>query len=110
MTPALTPELAVGYLRELSADILAVAVLTPDGEPLAGAPELAAPARELLAAAPDAEEIQVITGDGAVYAARSDRHAIVVACGRFALASLIRFDLRVVLGELDPDTDRREAA
>lgn len=111
MTPALTPELAVDYLRELSADIRAAAVLTPAGEALAGAPELADPARELLAAAPDAVELQVVTGDGTVYASRSDHHAIVVVCGRFALPSLIRYDLKVVLGELAPDgDDAREAA
>ena len=67
MTPAtaLTPELAVEYLRELSVDIRAVAVLTAAGEPLAGAPELVEAARALLAAAPDAAEIEVATTGGA---------------------------------------------
>jgi hypothetical protein len=111
MTPALTPELAVDYLRELSADIRAAAVLTPAGEPLAGAGELAGAARELLTAAPGAAEIEVVTGEGAVYASRSDHHAVVVVCGRFALPSLIRYDLKVVLGELAPgDQPAREAA
>lgn len=112
MTPALTPELAVDYLRELSADIRAAAVLTPAGELLAGPPELAGPARDLLGAAPDAAELQVVTGDGTVYASRSDQHAIVVACGRFALPALIRYDLKVVLGELAPGDggDARKAA
>ena len=40
------------------------------------------------------------TGEGAVFAARSDSHAIAVVCGRFALPSLIRYDLRMVLGDL----------
>ena len=57
--PALTPELAVAYLRELSADISAVAVLTADGEPLAGEPEVVKAAQVLLAAAPDAAELEV---------------------------------------------------
>jgi hypothetical protein len=102
MTPgaALTPELAVDYLRELSADIRAVAVLSADGEPLAGAPELAKAAGALLGAAPEAAEIEVSTAGGAVHAARSDEHAVVAVCGRFALPALIRYDLKVVLGEL----------
>jgi uncharacterized membrane protein YgcG len=102
MTSALTPELAVDYLRELSADIRATAVLTAAGEALAGPEELAAPARELLDAAPGAAELQVITGDGTVYASRDEHHAIVAVCGRFALPALIRFDLKVVLAELAP--------
>jgi hypothetical protein len=106
--PNLTPKLALGYLRELSADIRAGVVLAPDGALLAGPEALADPARDLLAAAPDARELQVATPDGAVFAARSDRHAVVVVCGRFALPSLVRYDLRVVLGDLAGD--RREAA
>jgi hypothetical protein len=100
MTPALTPALALDYLRELSADIRAGVVLDADGELLAGADELAAPARDLLGAAGDATDVHVTTADGAVFAARDDRHAIVLACGRLALPSLARYDLRVVLGDL----------
>ena len=92
--------MAVGYLRELSADIRAAAVLSPAGEPVACAPELADAARELLAAAPDAAEIEVATAGGAVHAMRDEHHAIVVVCGRFALPALIRYDLRIVLAEL----------
>jgi len=112
MTPALTPALAVDYLRELSADIHAAAVLTPTGAPLAGDPSIAGPARDLLAAAPGAAELHVVTAGGAVYAARSEHHAIVVACGRFALPALIRYDLKVVLAELDPagGDEQRQAA
>jgi hypothetical protein len=102
VTSALTPELAVGYLRELSADIRAAVVLDAAGEPLAGAPELTAPARALLAAAPDAAEIEVAAPGGVIHAARSETHAIVAVCGRFALAALIRYDLKVVLAELAP--------
>ena len=108
-TPTLTASLAADYLRELSADIRAVAVLTAAGEPLAGAPELVAAARELLAAAPEAAEIEVELPGGAAFAARDDRHALVAACGRFALPSLIRYDLKVVLAELagaDPAASR----
>jgi len=100
MTPALTPTLALEYLHELSADIEAGVVLGADGTLLAGADELAGPARDLVAAAGDATDVHVTTADAAVFAARDDRHAIVVACGRFALPSLARYDLRMVLADL----------
>jgi hypothetical protein len=61
---------------------------------------MAEPARDLLKAAGDAAELQVTTADGAVFAARDDRHVIAVVCGSFALPSLIRYDLRLVLGDL----------
>jgi hypothetical protein len=118
MTPAatpapgtgLTPELAVGYLRELSADIVTAAVLTAAGEPLAGGPDVAIAAGRLLAAAPDAAEIEVVTPRGTVFAARDAAHAVAVACGRFALPALVRYDLKVVLAELGGPAQRSEAA
>jgi hypothetical protein len=100
MTPALTPARALDYLRELSADIRAGAVLGADGALLAGSEGLAAPARDLIGAAGDASDVHVTTADGAVFVARDDRHAIVLACGRFALPSLARYDLRMVLADL----------
>jgi hypothetical protein len=115
MTPALTPARALDYLRELSADIRDGAVLGADGELLAGPEALAAPARELLAAAGEDTDIHVTTGDGAVFLARDERHVIVLACGRLALPSLARYDLRMVLADLrerqeDPATGSREEA
>jgi hypothetical protein len=98
--PGLTPELAVDYLRELSADIREALILTPEGEPVAGSPELAAAASRLLAAAPEAAEIEVAVSGGAIHAARGASHAVVAVCGRYALPALIRYDLKVVLGEL----------
>ena len=114
MTDALTPAQALEYLRTLSADIQEAAVFAADGsmlagppelaEParalLAGPPELAEPARALLAAAPEADDVEVSTAQGSVFAARSDAHAVVLVCGRFALPALVRFDLRLVLGDL----------
>jgi hypothetical protein len=100
MPHALAPGQALDYLRTLSADIEQAAVLSSDGTLLAGPRELTKPARALLAAAPDAEEIEVSTGQNSVFAARSDEHAVVLVCGRFALPALIRYDLKVVLGEL----------
>ena len=100
MTDALTPAQAIEYLRTLSADIEAAAVLAADGSLLAGPEELGDPARALLAAAPEAGDVEVVTAAGSVYAARSERHAVVLVCGRFALPALVRFDLRLVLGDL----------
>lgn len=107
--PTLTPALALDYLRELSADIRTGVVLDPEGTLLAGPEHLEEGARELLAGAPGAEEVHVSTADGAVFAARSERHALVVVCGRLALPSLIRYDLRVVLADL-AGSPRPEAA
>lgn len=97
--PALTPELALDYLAELSTDIRAAVVLGPTGERLAGREELAAPARALLAAA-DAPLVEVATARGAVVAARDELHALAVVVGRHALPALVRYDVRRVLGDL----------
>ena len=105
---ALTPALALDYLRELSADIRAGVVVTHDGTLLAGPEHLAGPARDLFAEAGEASELQVVTRDGDVFAARSDRHQIAVVTGRFALPSLIRYDLKLVLADLE-GAERPEA-
>src|SRR3954465_2479856 len=102
--PTPPPPLALDYLRELSADIRAGVVLGSDGTLLAGPEHLADAARDLLAGAPAAEELHVNTADGAVFAARSAHHALVVVCGRLALPSLIRYDLRLVLADLGGGT------
>lgn len=100
--PALTPPLALDYLRELSADIRTGVVLGADGELLGGPEALAGPARDLFAHAGErAAELHIVTREGDVFAARSDRHAIAVVCGRFALPSLIRYDLKLVLADLE---------
>jgi hypothetical protein len=106
--PTLTPPHALDYLRELSADIRTGVVLDPAGALLAGPQDLADAARDLLQAAGEAREIHVGTADGAVFAGRDDRHAVVVVCGRLALPSLIRYDLRLVLADL-AGTRRPEA-
>jgi hypothetical protein len=113
---ALTPALALEYVRELSADVRAGVVLAPDGALLAGPDELAAPARALLAAAGDAAEVEAVGPAGVVCAVRSDAHAVVAVCGRFALPGVVRRDLRVALSELDgrpapdPGGAQRDAA
>jgi hypothetical protein len=105
---ALTPALALDYLRELSADIRTGVVLGSDGALLAGPEALAEPARDLFAGAGETRELQVVTRDGDVFAARSDRHRIAVVTGRFALPSLIRYDLKLVLADLE-GAERPEA-
>jgi hypothetical protein len=104
MPPALTPDLALSYVRELSADVRAVVALGPSGEPLAGDPDVAAAARALLEAAPDAAELEVVTSTGVACAVRGGRHALVAACGPFALPGVVRQDLRAAVGALEPDT------
>jgi hypothetical protein len=106
MPPArsLTPPLALDYVHELSADVRAGVVLDAEGELLAGAPFLAAPARDLLRAAGDAAEVESVARDGVVCAVRSGGHAAVAVCGRFALPGVVRRDLRVALAALDGES------
>jgi hypothetical protein len=100
MTPALTPELALDYLRELSADVRDGVVLGAGDVLLAGPPALAGSARDLLDAAPEAAEIEVAVAGGTVFAARSARHAIALVCGPCALPELARHDLAAALDDL----------
>jgi hypothetical protein len=105
MPAALTPELALAYLRELSADVTAAVLLDPAGERLAGPAALHAPARDLLAAAPPGPaELYGRTPAGAVFAARDDAHQLVVATGPLALPGLTRHDLRTALAALAGET------
>ena len=101
MPPALTPALAVDYVRELSADVRAVVVLDAGGL-LAGPQALAAPVRALLDAAA-AAELEAVTDAGVVCAVRSATHAAVAVCGRFALPGVVREDLRAALAGLAGD-------
>ena len=113
---ALTPELALQYLGELSTDIKASVVMSTDGRiAAAGKPgepgdRLRELTRQLFERADAADsqsvsQVEVSTGDGAVYAVRDEQWTIGVVTGRFALSSLMFYDLRNVLGDL-----RREAA
>jgi hypothetical protein len=99
-TTALTPELALSRLGELSADIRVAVVLDAAGNRLAGDAELAAAAADLIAAAGDSAAIEVADERGAVFAVRDHRHAIVAVTSRPSLASLMFMDLRAVLAAL----------
>jgi hypothetical protein len=111
-TPALTPELALQYLAELSTDIQASVLVSSDGR--AGASSHPGPQgdqlRELTGqlferadAADDApvSQVEVSTGEGAVFAVRDERWTVAVVTGRFALSSLMFYDLRTVLGDIE---------
>jgi predicted regulator of Ras-like GTPase activity (Roadblock/LC7/MglB family) len=111
VTAALTPDLALQYLGELSTDIKASVVMATDGKVAAGSKpgEAGDQLRELTAElferadAADSEvvtQVEVSTGDGAVYAVRDERWTIGVVTGRFALSSLMFYDLRNVLDDL----------
>jgi hypothetical protein len=98
MTASLTPDLALAYVRELSADIRAAVLLDAHGQRLAGPDALAAAARELLGDTPG--ELEARTDAGVVFAARDRDHQLVAVTGPFALPGLTRHDLRTVLRAL----------
>jgi hypothetical protein len=117
MPGALTPERTAARLCELSSDARA-AVLVDAAGSLAGAsdidPEraraLGEKARELFEAvdrAPrpagvePAEQVEVQVEGGAVFASRTPRWTLAVVARRSALSSLMLYDLRAVLAELD---------
>jgi predicted regulator of Ras-like GTPase activity (Roadblock/LC7/MglB family) len=110
--PALTPELALQYLGELSTDIKASVVVAADGRTAAASrpgeagDRLRELSRELFERADAADsqlvtQVEVSTGDGGVYAVRDERWMVAVVTGRFALSSLMFYDLRSVLGDLE---------
>ena len=101
MPPALTPALALDYVRELSADVRAAVVLDAAGTLLAGPAALAAPARAVLDAIGDASEVEDGSADGVVCAVRTTAHAAVAVCGRFAIGGVVRQDLRTALAALE---------
>jgi hypothetical protein len=112
VSASLTPELALQYLGELSTDIKASVVLSADGRTAAASKpaETGDRLRELTqqlferADAADSQvvtQVEVSTGDGAVYAVRDERWTVGVVTGRFALSSLMFYDLRAVLGDLE---------
>ena len=112
--PALTPDLALDYLAELSTDIRAGVLLDADGGLVAsweGDDARGERVRELVvelveradAAAGERErpvQFEVSTGDGGVFCVREGGWTIAVVTGRFALSSLMFFDLRKLLEDL----------
>ena len=112
--PTLTPELALAYLGELSTDIRAAAVLDDqgavaaqsgfdDGDEQSLRDLVGALFDQAARAAPEtapAPQVEVSLPEGVVFAVREKGWTIAVVAGRFALSSLMFFDLRMVIGDL----------
>jgi predicted regulator of Ras-like GTPase activity (Roadblock/LC7/MglB family) len=108
LLPGDPPEAALAFLAEMSPDLRGAAILAADGSVLAatGAPErwredAGALWRIADAAGGEAvEQIHVATEQGEVFALRQEGLAAVVVAERFALASLLFFDMRSTLRNL----------
>ncbi len=105
-----TPEAtaAIMRMREMSGDLRGCAILAADGQVLAASGEGEQWGRagaELLSAADAARgepvaRVHVATADGEAFALREGGLAIVAVADRFTLASLMLFDMRMVLRDL----------
>jgi hypothetical protein len=105
--PALTPDLALDYLGELSIDIRAAIVLDAGGALAAVTGDdrergerMRELTNELLDAAADGDQVEVVTTEGSVFAVRGESWTVGVVAGRQPLASLMFYDLRNVVREL----------
>src|SRR3954451_8180815 len=108
-------EAALAFLSEMSPDLRGAAVLGPAGEVLAASGEeperWGEDAAALLAAADAAEktpveQVHIATEQGEVFAVRNEGLAAVAVTDRFALASLMLFDMRSLLRELASATPK----
>jgi hypothetical protein len=102
-------EAALAFLGEMSPDLRGAAILGPGGDVLAAsggeAERWGEDAAALFAAADAAEatpveQVHIATEQGEVFAIRNQGLAAVSVTERFALASLMLFDMRSVLREL----------
>lgn len=115
-SPAAAPQISrdeaergLAYLTEMTAGLRGGAILDGSGGVLAASGELEAweqAARELLEAADaagsePAEHVHVATADGEVFALRQGDLLAVAVTDRFVLASLMVFDMRAVLRDLE---------
>jgi predicted regulator of Ras-like GTPase activity (Roadblock/LC7/MglB family) len=116
--PADSAAAALAYLSEMSPDLRGAAILAADGSVLAasGDPERWRESAATLfsvadaAEAEPAEQVHVATEQGEVFALRTEGLAAVVVAERFALASLLFFDMRSTLRELGRGKPAGEAA
>jgi predicted regulator of Ras-like GTPase activity (Roadblock/LC7/MglB family) len=106
---AQSAEAALAFLTEMSPDLRGAAILGPDGEVLAATGEeperWGKDAAGLFAVADAAEgesveQVHIATEQGEVFAIRNEGLAAVAVTDRFALASLMLFDLRSILRRL----------
>ncbi len=101
-------EAAIDYLTEMSPDLRGAAILGPDGSVMAasGDPDRwREDAAALLSVADRAggepvEQVHIATEQGEVFALRHAGLAAVAVTDRFALASLMLFDMRSLLRDL----------
>lgn len=108
LAPGDAAEAALAFLTEMSPDLRGGAVLAGDGSVLAASSEPsrwredAAKLFEIADAAGEepVEQIHVATEQGEVFALRHAGLAAVVVADRFALASLLFFDMRATLRDL----------
>jgi hypothetical protein len=107
--PALTDAgRAVAYLEEISPQMRGCAIFSQDGEVLGASGDLenwGEAGRELIAAADAAggkpvAHAHVATGEGEAFCVREGGFVAVAVTERFALASLMLFDMRIALREL----------
>jgi predicted regulator of Ras-like GTPase activity (Roadblock/LC7/MglB family) len=106
--PADSAAAALAYLSEMSPDLRGAAILAADGSVLAasGDPDRWGEDAAALFAVADAaegaavEQVHVATEQGEVFALRTEGLAAVVVAERFALASLLFFDMRSTLRQL----------
>jgi predicted regulator of Ras-like GTPase activity (Roadblock/LC7/MglB family) len=108
VVPGEAAEAALAFLTQMSPDLRGAAILAGDGEVLAASGDFerwGEDAAALLAIADraggePAEQIHVSTEQGEVFALRHAGLAAVAVTERFALASLLFFDLRSALRDL----------
>ena len=112
-SPASTPSAALRELSELTGDVRASIVLSRDGKLLAARPDsggLGERLRDLTLTVLEGAEsagggpegdVEVGTQAGAVHVVRGDGPVLSVVAGRFALSSLMRYDLHQVLAGLE---------
>jgi predicted regulator of Ras-like GTPase activity (Roadblock/LC7/MglB family) len=102
-------EAALAFLAEMSPDLRGAAILGGDGAVLAASGEEPERWREDAAAlfavadaaeAEPVEQVHVATEQGEVFAIRAEGLAAVAVTDRFALASLMLYDMRSALREL----------
>jgi predicted regulator of Ras-like GTPase activity (Roadblock/LC7/MglB family) len=114
-TAMLSAAAALAYLSEMSPDLRGAAILDGDGSVLAASGEESRwreDAAELFAAADRAdgepvEQVHIGTEQGEIFALRHAGFAAVAVTDRFALASLLFFDMRSLLRDLAGGGDGR---
>jgi predicted regulator of Ras-like GTPase activity (Roadblock/LC7/MglB family) len=107
-TPGEAAERALAFLEEMSPDLRGAAILDEDGTALAAsdrAERWSEDVAALLTAADraggePAEQVHIATEQGEVFAIRHAGLTAVAVTERFALSSLLFFDLRSILRDL----------